>query len=164
MVPDENPKVVKSGVASDVRFWNRAVFKNGHPKEMLSRWKIRKLEITGLERLSFLELCCFSKMGTINHFFRMKIRKWERSEWERVSFLDCCGFSKIDTRLKLCTKGNSQVGTSGLVATFVSGILRFLKNVLRMKVGPDEKSESSNERAGSDCRFWNCAVSQKMCS
>ncbi len=126
----------------------------------------------------------------------MKIRKWERSEWERVSFLDCCGFSKIDTRLKLCTKGNSQVGTSGLVATFVSGallffskivtrknrydnqqvgtsglgatlvsgILRFLKNVLRMKVGPDEKSESSNERAGSDCRFWNCAVSQKMCS
>ena len=33
-----------------------------------------------------------------------------------------------------------------------------------MKVGPDEKSISSNERAGSDFRLWICAVSQTMCS
>ena len=141
-------------VSGTVRF-----LKICHPNEMLPRRKIRELEITGWERLSFLERCCF--------------------------------FSKIVTRKN--RYDNQQVGTSGLGATLVSGILRLLKNwhptemlykrkfaswderagsdfrfwnfavsenVLRLKVGPDEKSISSNERAGSDFRFWNCVVSQ----
>ena len=63
----------KDRAGSDVRFWNLDVFfKNCNPNEMLSLRKIRKLEITGWERLSFLELCCFSKIVIGKHGSPMK--------------------------------------------------------------------------------------------
>ena len=40
----------------------------------------------------------------------------------------------------------------------------FSKIVLRRKFGPEGKSASGKERAGSGFRFWNFAVSQKLSS
>ena len=67
LVPNENPKVGKSGLGATFVSGTLMFFKRCHPNEILSQMKIRKLEIKGWERLSFLELCCFSKIVIGKH-------------------------------------------------------------------------------------------------
>ena len=145
---------------SEFRFWNRAVSQN-----LSSEWNVAPKENP---RVGNNGLGATFVSGALLFFFQKLSPEKNRYD-------------------------NQQVGTSGLGATLVSGILRLLKNwhptemlykrkfaswderagsdfrfwnfavsenMLRLKVGPDEKSISSNERAGSDFRFWNCVVSQ----
>ena len=154
----------KELAGSDFRFWNSVGSQKCYPKEMLSRRKISKWEITGWERLSLLEFCCFSKRVTIKNFPEWKSASGKDLAGSGFRFWKCAVSQTLLSDRKLVPNETPQVGTSGLVATFVSWLLRFLKkNVARRKFAPEGKSESWDERAGNDFRFWSFAVSQKMC-
>ena len=81
-----------------------------------------------------------------------------------VRFWNFAVSQKLSSKANLAPKENPQVGESGLGATSFLELCGFSKMVLRMKFGPEGKSASGKERAGSGFRFWNFAVSQKLSS
>ena len=111
------------------RFWNFAdsqtiVFR----KEICCLKKIRKLEITGWERSSFLEPFVLLKNCYRKAWFpHAKTASGNERAGSDVSFLMFAVFQKLPSELNVVQNENPHVGTSGLVATFVSGISLFLK-------------------------------------
>ena len=127
--PEWKPENWKELAGSDFRFWSSVVSQKCYPKEMLSRRKISKWEITGWERLSLLEFCCFSKLVTIKNFPEWKSASGKDLAGSGFRFWKCAVSQTLLSDRNLVPNETPQVGTSGLVATFVSWILRFLKKM-----------------------------------